>query len=93
MKEDDAVTWYEGVGRLTLDMTWGQALSVAGAGDHYEDAKALVRALRPQLDPDCIREALAEVGAWDEDELADDEENLCRLAGCDIVKDPSYVDG
>ena len=39
------------------------------------------------LDPEAIREELREYGAWDEDELADDEANRARLlwiASCNI---------
>ena len=82
--------WSSSSGRIELDMTLDQAESVSGQGQHDEDAKYLVKELRPQLDkidPQVLASELKEYGAWDDKELADHEENLQRLvwiAGNDV---------
>jgi hypothetical protein len=75
--------------RFEIPMTLEQAYSVSEPGMDATDA---VNALIPQLDlsglqPDEVRDELREYGAWDEEELADDEENLRRIvwiAGCNL---------
>ena len=69
---------------LTLVMTLEEAESCTHQGPCDEDVKALIETdhIREQLDemdPDDIRRDLEEMGAWDEEELADDEENLLRF--------------
>lgn len=86
-------TWTDGMYMdVELTMTFEQAESVSHQGQCDEDVQALMKvpAIRSQLDalnPDSVRKALREYGAWDADELADHETNLSRivwLAGCDI---------
>jgi predicted metal-dependent peptidase len=75
--------------RFEIEMTLEQAYSVSEPGMDATDA---VNALISQLDlsglqPDEVRDELREYGAWDEEELADDEENLRRIvwiAGCNL---------
>jgi hypothetical protein len=75
--------------RFEIPMTREQAYSVSEPGMDATDA---VNALIPQLDlsglqPNEVRDELRGYGAWDEEELADDEENLRRIvwiAGCNL---------
>ena len=70
--------------RLELQITKAQAAIGSHQGDCEEDVKylrtfpALYRQLN-KLDPQTVREELAEYGAWDETELSDHDENLTRL--------------
>lgn len=70
--------------RFELDMTQEQAESVSHAGDCSDDVEVLVDApsIASQLDeigPQAIRDELREYGAWDEDELTDDDANRQRI--------------
>lgn len=81
--------------RFELEMTLAQANGASHQGDCDEDVAALLRhpkiarQLR-KIGPDKIREELAEYGAWDDEELADDEANKARIvwiAAGDIVEE------
>lgn len=76
--------WTESLGRIELKITKSQARACSHPGLCDADVSALrkVPAIRRQLEklnPDTVREALSEYGAWDADELADDGANLDRL--------------
>jgi len=85
-----ALWWSSGSGRIEFEMTPDQVASVSGQGQHDEDARLLVKELRPvldKIDPKVLAAELKEYGAWDDAALADHEENLQRLvwiAGNDI---------
>ena len=70
--------------RFSLSMTRAQAASASHAGQCDHDVNTLSRAptiarqLR-KLDPDAVRAALREYGAWDDTELADHAANLQRI--------------
>jgi len=78
---------------LDIEMTLDQAESVSHAGRCDDDVAALLQdpEITAQLTGKeaAIRRELAETGAWDSDELADNEENQARivwLAGNDIIE-------
>jgi hypothetical protein len=70
--------------RFEIKMTKEQARSASHQGRCDDDVVALVKtpAIRRQLDmigPEKIAAELAEYGAWDAEELADEEQNDCRI--------------
>ena len=77
--------WYTSSnGRIELKMTLAQAQSASHPGPCDADVAALVKARNiswqlSALDPAVVREELDEYGAWDEEELADHNQNLRRL--------------
>jgi hypothetical protein len=76
--------WTSGCGRIELTMTLAQAQSASHQGQCDEDVRALskVPVIRRQLakiDPALLREELNGYGAWDEQELADHDQNLQRI--------------
>ena len=82
-------------GRTDLFLTMRQAELASHPGQCDDDVLFLSRlpSVARQLaalDPDAVREDLGEYGAWDDDELADHEQNLQRLlwlAAGDIVEE------
>lgn len=86
--------WITGSGRIELNITKKQA----GIGSHPGDCESDVNYLRQlpsirrqleKLSPELVAEELKEYGAWDNEELADHNQNLTRLlwvACCDIVE-------
>jgi hypothetical protein len=80
-------------------MTYGHAESCSHAGSCDAEVAAVTRLLAAQLDAmaaDDIREGLRESGAWDAEELADDDANRQRavwLAACDIRESVGFGDG
>ncbi len=71
-------------GRIELQMTKAQAASASHQGSCDESVLALSREPRiarqlAKIDPDILRLELAEYGGWDEEDLADHEQNLQRL--------------
>ncbi len=84
--------YFDGLRGTGIEMTLDQALSASHQGQCDSDVSALLRvpAIASQLDaldPDTIRDGLREAGAWDAEELADDDQNRHRalwLAACDI---------
>ena len=88
-------TWIEGLGRIEIDMTLEQAQSVSHQGQCDEDVAVLIETpeIKAQLDvlnEGLIAEVLKEYGAWDDKQLADNEQNRHRLiwiAGCDIAEE------
>lgn len=81
-------------GTIEIQMTKSQAMSASHQGQCDDDVRALsmVRKIRIQLeriDPKALRDELREYGAWDDQELADHEQNLQRIlwiAAGDIVE-------
>ena len=74
---------FDGLRGLEIAMTREQAESASHQGQCIDDVRALLKCpeIASQLDafgPEKIREALKEYGAWDEDELRDDEANRER---------------
>lgn len=71
--------------RFVITMTLEQAKSVSQPGcDASDDVRELLRvpAIRrmiAKIDSDDIRKELSEYGAWDDDELADDDANKERI--------------
>ena len=86
--------WNSDSGRIELEMTLDQARSVSHQGRCDEDVEILVVVpkIKRQLDKisnGLMAEELAEYGAWDASDLANNEENRLRLvwiAGCDIAE-------
>ena len=70
--------------RFVIRLTRDQAESCSHTGQCYEDVRealrvpAIERQLR-RIDPEAIRSELSGYGAWDTDELADDDANLERI--------------
>jgi len=81
-------------GTIEIEMTMAQAQSASHQGQCDDDVQALSnnRKIRRQLEritPEVLRKELAEYGAWDEQELADHEQNIQRIlwiAAGDIVE-------
>ena len=90
-------TWSAGSGRpLSLRLTLDEAESCSHPGNCQADVIDLIltdgiSAQVSTWDPETLRAELAEYGAWDEEELADYEENIRRmvwLACCDVAENP-----
>lgn len=89
--------WTTGSGRIGLQLTEDQAASGYHTGACDDDISALSRdpAIAIQLaalDVALVASELGEYGAWDDDELADHDQNLQRvlwLACADIHDEPS----
>ena len=83
------------IGEIELEMTLEQARSVSHQGRCDEDVEFLVTVpkIKRQLDKipnELIAKELAEYGAWDDEELQDNDDNRLRLvwiAGCDIAEE------
>ena len=79
-------------GIIEFQMTGEQAQSVSHQGSCDKDCEVLKNELKLELDkinPDDIKKELDELGAWNDEELSDHEQNLIRLvwiAGCDIAE-------
>lgn len=82
--------------RFEIQMTLDQARQCSQPGkDAEEDVNWLmtlphIRRQRKKLDPELIRQELREYGAWDTEELLDDEANWSRIlwtAACDISEE------
>jgi hypothetical protein len=81
-----------GTSGLEITMTLGQALSCSHQGQCDDDVayllkNPLIQSQFQKMDKSDIVKALKEVGAWNEEELQDEEENQKRalwIAACDI---------
>lgn len=79
--------------RFEIEMTEEQARNASHPGPCDDDVKALselpeIVSQMQAIDHESIRKELAEYGAWDDEELADDEQNIQRIlwiAAGDIV--------
>ena len=86
--------WTTSSGSIELNITKAQAARAAHMGQCDADVFALsqepvIRRQLAKLGPDQVRDELREWGAWDEDELEGDAQNLQRLlwlACCDIAE-------
>ncbi len=74
------ITYFD---RFTVQMTREEATSASHQGACEDDVKSLlsgrVGKQFSKIDADAIRAELKEYGAWDEEELADDEQNQVRI--------------
>lgn len=66
--------------RFEIKMTLKQAESCSHAGECLPDVEVLmqdpkIRRQRKKIDPDLIRQELREHGAWEDEELEDDDMN------------------
>lgn len=87
---------YAPFNRFEIQMTKDQTESVSQSGkDAAEDVRQLMRDPKikrqlKKLDPVAVRAELAEYGAWDDEQLADHDENLQRIlwiAGGNITEE------
>ena len=90
-------THYDGsTGWDTVTLTMDQAESCSHAGPCDGDVAALIPCVEIKLSPDDLKSVLSEYGAWDDEQLADDDDNRERmlwLAACDIAENPAlYLD-
>lgn len=88
--------WYtSSSGRIEIEMTLVQARSMSHQGQCDEDVKAAseIPAIKRQLDkidPAVLRSELRGFGTWNDDELADHDQNIQRIlwiAAGDIVEE------
>lgn len=76
--------WTESLGRIELQITRAQAQACSHPGPCDADVADLrqepkIRRQLEKLKPELVAECLREYGAWDDEELADHEQNLSRL--------------
>jgi hypothetical protein len=74
-------TYYGDYG-FSISMTKEQALDMSHSGDCTADIKYELSKFKRQfakIDPESIRKELQEYGAWNDDELKDNEENQERI--------------
>lgn len=76
--------WTESLGRIELQITRAQAQACSHPGPCDADVAELrhepkIRRQLEKLKPELVAECLREYGAWDDEELADNEQNLSRL--------------
>lgn len=90
---------YAQFNRFEFIMTKAQGESASHQGECYDDVVALLKvpAIKRQLqkiDPEDIKAELKEYGAWDAEELQDEEKNHQRIvwiAACDITENAKGV--
>ena len=68
--------WSDGSGRLEIPLTQAQIDSVCHPGPNDAAVAAIEK---PQLNPETVRTALREYGAWNSEELADHAANMERI--------------
>ena len=91
---DKLLWWSSSRGKIELQMTLEQAESVSHPGDCEADTRALLKdpAIAAQFATFAhadIAAELKETGAWDVEELADEEMSRVRLlwlAGCEVAE-------
>jgi hypothetical protein len=76
--------WTESLGRIELQITLAQALECSRPGDNERAVLRLrqepkIRRQLDKLEPKRVADCLREYGAWDEEELADHDQNLTRI--------------
>lgn len=81
---DDMIWASTSSGRIEIGFTKGQLddLPMSGNVDAYVHRLSLETSLKKQLDaidPEVLKDELAEYGAWDDEELEDHEENLQKI--------------
>lgn len=93
--EHDTRYYNSSCGRIELAMTLEQAQSASHQGQCDDDVRALsaepaIAAQLESIDPQLLIRELREWGAWDDEELADHDQNLQRflwLAAADIAEE------
>ena len=90
--------WTSSSGKIEFQLP-GECLIDCSASGSVDDAvDCWRRELLLDLDPDLVRSELREHGAWDDEELQDDQANIERLiwiAACDIkesIASGDYID-
>jgi hypothetical protein len=71
-------------GRIELQITLAQAQACAHPGDNEPAVNWLrqepkIRRQLAKIDPEALKRELREYGAWDDEELADHDQNLTRI--------------
>jgi hypothetical protein len=92
---NNEILWFtSGCGRIEIGMTLDDAKYGAHQGQCDEDVLALAKVpeIETQLeaiDPTVLVRELQEYGAWDENELADHQQNLQRILwlACNDIKE------
>jgi hypothetical protein len=81
-------------GRIELQITLAQAQSCAQPGDNEPAVVRLrqepkIRRQLAKIEPATLRNELREYGAWDDEELADHDQNLTRILwlACHDIKE------
>ena len=97
-----AYTWFSSSGRLNLTFpTLEDAQCCAHQGDCLPEVQETIgldwmASQLAKIDPDVLRAELDECGAWDDEELANHDDNLERivwLASNDVAEEPDvYVE-
>lgn len=83
--DDGAPHWAStGSGRIEIQMSLDEARSASHQGSCDDDVRALselphIAARLADIDPALLARELAEYGAWDDEHLADHDQNLQRL--------------
>lgn len=83
-RSDTKHFWCDGSGRINLEMSKAQARSAAHSGSCDDDVQWLsqqpdIVSQLDGIDAAQLASALREYGAWEDDELADHDQNLQRL--------------
>ncbi len=83
---------------LEIEMTLKQAESCSHPGDCEPDVRflmehPLIKRQRRKIDPELIRQELSEYGAWEEEELADDDANWQRILwlGANDISEENFM--
>lgn len=64
--------------RFEIELTKEQVLACSHQGECYYDCKDVLGELNLEIDPSLVRDELKEYGAWSDEELSDDNENLIK---------------
>lgn len=81
--------WCDGSGRIEFKLTQAQIDCVCHSGSNDAAVSAIEK---PEIDPQDLKKALREYGAWDDADLADHAANLKRIvwiACWDCFDDPA----
>lgn len=78
------IDWTSGSGRIELSITAEQAMIGSHQGDCKSDIDDLmelpeIKSQLEKLDVKTLKKELQEYGAWDDSELDDHDDNLCRI--------------
>jgi hypothetical protein len=89
--------WSSSSGTIELQMSLDDAESASHQGQCLNDVKALaqmphIKAQLDSLDPSDVAKELKVYGAWDDEELADHDENMLRLlwVAAGDIKEEAY---
>lgn len=81
--------------RFELALPLEAIYEMSGQGDQTETVSFWKKHITNNIDPELIRKELKEYGAWDENELKDDEKNWERIlwiTACNIKEDDEFKD-